>query len=278
MQRFMVKSKTKLSDFLLDKYQGSLSYGKFCNLIKNKDIKINGKRISKDCFIEEGDLVECYFDGQKLPLEIIFKDENLLVINKPQGVTSEDFFERVKEEYSTAIFTHRLDRNTSGVILFALNDSAYSELYNGFKERTFEKYYHCLVNGAFESKKGILKDYLIKDEKKGTVKIYNKEVPGSKPVITAYEEVLRGEFSSVLKVELITGRTHQIRAHLAHHGHFIIGDGKYGAEKVNKIFKVSKQLLVASSLTLKFNKQSPLYYLNQKTFSVDNKRVFEYLK
>ena len=278
MQKFTVNKKVKLSEFLIDKYQGSLSYGKFCKLLKNKDIKVNGKRTSKDCLLEVDDLIECYFDGEKQPITVVYKDDRVLVCNKPQGITSEDFYARVTQEYKTAVFTHRLDRNTSGVMIFALDEISYKELYNGFKERTFKKFYHCLVNGAFDLKNATLKDYLVKDEEKGEVKIYNKEVPFSKPVITAYEEVKRGEYSSVLKVELITGRTHQIRAHLAYYGHFIIGDGKYGAERVNKLFKVSKQLLIASSLTLKFNSESELYYLNDKTFSVDFGKIFEYLR
>lgn len=278
MQKFTANEKIKLSAFLLDKYQGGLSYGKFCKLLKNKDVKINGTRVNKDCALSCGDIVECYFDGEKAPLQIVYKDENVVVFNKPVRITAEDFYTRVCEEFSTAIFTHRLDRNTSGLIIFALNQKAYEELFEGFKQRTFKKYYYCLVNGAFEQKKGELKDYLVKDEQKGEVKVYNNKVAGAKQIITQYEEVARGEYSSVLKVELVTGRTHQIRAHLAYHGHFIIGDGKYGAERVNKLFKVRSQLLIASILTLYFKKESFLYYLNEKTFFVDNKRVFDYLK
>ena len=278
MQKFTAQTKIKLSDFLLDKYQGGLSYGKFCKLLRQKDIKVDGKRINKDCMLLPNQTVECYFDGEKRQIEVVYIDENLIICNKPQGITSEDYFESVKQEYPTAIFTHRLDRNTSGIIIFALNEVAYGELYKAFKDRTIKKNYHCLVNGAFDNKKGELKDYMIKESEKSLVKVYSEQVKGSKPIITAYEEIARGEFSSVLKVELVTGRTHQIRAHLAYHGHFIIGDGKYGAERVNKLFKVKSQLLISSTVIFTFDSKSPLFYLDKKQFFVDNKRVFDYLK
>jgi 23S rRNA pseudouridine955/2504/2580 synthase len=268
----------KLSDFLLDKYQGSLSFGKFCKLLKQKDIKINGKRVSKDCKLFCGDKVECYYDGEALSISVVYQDDNILICNKPQGITSDDYYNIIKESYKTAYYTHRLDRNTSGIIVFALNEQAYSELYNGFKNRTFKKYYYCLVNGAFEKTSGVLKDYMVKDAESGKVKVYSNNVHGSKEIVTAYSQIKNGALSSVLKVELITGRTHQIRAHLAYHGHFVIGDGKYGSEKINKNFKVGKQLLIASELIFKFEKSEKLFYLNEKAFFVDNKRVFEYLK
>ncbi len=278
MKKFTAEKSIKLSDFLLDKYQGGLSYGKFCSLLRKKDIKINGKRAQKDVKLFQGDIIECYFDGEKPQIEVLFQDENVLVCNKPQGITSEDFFKRISEIYKTAYFTHRLDRNTSGVMVFALNEETYRELFEGLKKRAFKKFYHCLINGAFENKSGTLTDYMIKDEKNSTVKIYGEKVSKSKQVVTKYEEVAKGEFSSVLKVELVTGRTHQIRAHLAYHGHFIIGDGKYGSERVNKLFKASSQLLIASSLTFEFTEESSLSYLTGKTFNVDFQRVFDYLK
>ena len=163
-------------------------------------------------------------------------------------------------------------------MIFALNDLAEQELLHGFKERTFEKYYTCLVSGAFEKQSGELNDYMVKNSEQSLVKVYKQKVANSLAICTRYEQVAKGDISSVLKVELVTGRTHQIRAHLAYYGHFIIGDGKYGKESVNRIFKQNKQLLIASSLTLKFNSENHLYYLNGKTFLVNDKAVFEKLK
>ncbi|MBR3863573.1 MAG: RluA family pseudouridine synthase [Clostridia bacterium] len=278
MQKFTVQKNQKLSDFLLEAYENELSYSKFCMLLRKKDIKINSQRVNKDCLVFVGDIIECYFDGQKKPLEIVYIDENIVVCNKPQGITSEDYYNKVKSEYPTAYFTHRLDRNTFGLIIFALNEKSYVELFEGFKQRTFEKYYTCLVSGAFEKQSGELNDYMVKNSEQSLVKVYKQKVANSLAICTRYEQVAKGDISSVLKIELVTGRTHQIRAHLAYYGHFIIGDGKYGKESINRLFKQNKQLLIASSLTLKFNGKNHLYYLNGKTFFVDDKVVFEKLK
>ena len=92
MKVFNAEKEIKLSDFLLDKYQGSLSFGKFCKLLKQKDIKINGKRVSKDCRLSCGDKVECYYDGESLNIDVVYQDENILICNKPQGITSDDYY------------------------------------------------------------------------------------------------------------------------------------------------------------------------------------------
>ncbi len=278
MQKFTVQKNQKLSEFLLDAYAGELSYLKFCMLLRKKDIKINSVRVNKDCLVSVGDIIECYFDGQKKPLDIVYCDENILVCNKPQGITSEDYYNKVKIEYPLAFFTHRLDRNTSGIIVFALNEKSYIELFNGFKNRTFEKFYTCLVSGAFKKQCDELNDYMVKNSQESLVKIYKQKVAGAVSICTRYEQIAKGDVSSVLKVELVTGRTHQIRAHLAYYGHFIIGDGKYGKESINRQFKQSKQLLIASTLILKFSSGNHLYYLNGKSFSVDDKAVFDKLK
>lgn len=278
MQKYLSQKQQKLGEFLLKSYNGKLSYGRLNKLFRQKDIKVNGKRVNADMEIFSGDIIECYFDGESKPLEVIFADENVVVCNKPTKITAEDFYKEVVKSYPTAIFTHRLDRNTFGVMIFALNQKAYEELFFGFKERTFEKYYYCLVYGAFEKKNGSLNDYLFKDAKKGLVTVSSQKTKGSLPICTKYKEVACGEQTSVLKVELVTGRTHQIRAHLAHYGHFIIGDGKYGDERVNKTFKQSGQLLVAGELVLHFNSENMLFYLNNKSFCVDNLQVFKKLK
>ena len=98
------------------------------------------------------------------------------------------------------------------------------------------------------------------------------------PISTIVKTLKAGNESSLVEIGLVTGKTHQIRAHLAYHGHFIIGDGKYGAERVNKLFKVKSQLLISSTVIFTFDSKSPLFYLDKKQFFVDNKRVFDYLK
>ncbi len=278
MKKFTVENACDSSDYILNKYGETLSFGRLMKLYRQKDVKVNGRRINKRVRLEKGDELEVYFDGDenilrapdnKKPVKTVYSDENIVICEKPPKISSENFYETVKSEYAQAVYTHRLDTNTRGLIFFALNQKAYDELYNGLKNRDFKKYYYCVVNGRVESDNGVLNGFLFKDAKKGEVKIYDEKIRGSLPVKTAYEVVERGENSSLLKVELITGRTHQIRAHLAHAGHFILGDGKYGVEKINRLHKAKGQLLVSAEIVFKFDKGELLYYLNGKDFKIN---------
>ena len=270
MKEFSSDRKTKLSQFLLAEYDGALSFANLNKLFRKKDVKVNGKRVSKDCAIEKGDVITVYFDGSKpeIKFDTLYSDDNILVAVKPKGVTSEDFFKTVQNECGKTFFCHRLDRNTDGVMIFARNENAYSEILEGFKKRTFKKFYHAVVFGIFRDKSGIFSDYLIKDADEKTVRIINKRTENSKPVKTGYTVVMENErlSASLLSVELFTGRTHQIRAHLASKGHFVLGDGKYGKQKVNDSLKIKDMLLSSYRLTICFNRSSKLFYLNGKTF------------
>lgn len=268
MKTFKVEKPIKLSKFLEEKYGAELPYSSYKKLLRNKDIKLNGKRINTELMLSIGDTIEVYFDGVKKPLAILYVDENILVLDKPCGITSEDYESLVKKEYPLAKLTHRLDRNTSGVIIFSLNDGAYSELLKAFKDRSIEKYYLAEVYGAFLKDNGVLTDYLIKDSEKSLVKVVKDEMPNSVKIVTEYSLVEKLSETSILSVKLITGKTHQIRAHLAHVGHAIIGDGKYGDFSANERAKEYTQNLTATSLTLHFPRGSTLFYLDGKTFNV----------
>ncbi len=200
--------------------------------------------------------------------KVIFQDENLLVVDKNDGVTSEELFVSLCETQPELYFIHRLDRNTTGVMIFAKNKQTETELINGFKNRTFIKKYHARVFGVPKKKADILTAYLFKDAKKSQVYIYDTNRPLTTKIVTEYSFIKDyGDGTSLLEVNLITGKTHQIRAHLAFIGHQIIGDGKYGSNQVNDKFKQKKQQLTAKSLTLKFDENSTLYYANGKTFN-----------
>ncbi len=267
MKKFTAKKQNKLSAALMDEY-GRIPYGALCKIFKNKDVKVNGNRVSKDVVLNEGDIVECYYQGfedKKDELKVLYVDENVLVIDKPQSVDSDKMFERVKEEYSAAYYCHRLDTNTSGVMVFALNQKAYDEILRAFKERTFDKYYVAEVYGKFDKKQGILSDFLIKDADKSIVKIVKNKIGGAKTVKTEYKVLSEKDETSIVEVKLLTGRTHQIRAHLAYYGHFVIGDGKYGDERINTRFHKHKQCLQAYKIVFHFNSGDFLHYLDGKT-------------
>lgn len=268
MKSFVAKGKTKLSKFLLDAYDGELSFSVLNKLLRKKDVKVDGVRVSKDVWLYGGETVVVYYDGQIVrgDYKTVYSDDNVLVVIKPKGITSEKFYERLNCD-GNVYFCHRLDRNTDGVMIFAKNEKAYQELVNGFKKRTFEKIYLAKVYGVVKPETAVLSDYLFKDSKNSIVTITEKPVKGSVPVVTEYSVIKTDGETSLLKVKLITGRTHQIRAHLAFYGHFVLGDGKYGVEEINRRLKVKETALSAVSLTLRFNKDEFLYYLDGKSFS-----------
>ncbi|MBQ8427084.1 MAG: RluA family pseudouridine synthase [Clostridia bacterium] len=270
MNSFISEKNGKLSKLALI-YLSDLSYSALRSALRKKDVKINGVRTDKDVALCVGDKVEIYYK----PIEtkgysVVFADENVLVVNKKSGFTSESVYQSILNENENAFFIHRLDRNTSGLMIFALNDVAEKELLFGFKNRTFDKLYKARVKGMPEPKKAVLTAYLFKDQKNSLVTVTDKKVVGSTQIITGYEVVSVSDSYSDLIVTLYTGKTHQIRAHLAHIGNPILGDGKYGDFALNNKLKLKRQLLTAVSLTLKFEKDSPLYYLNGKTFTVDS--------
>lgn len=153
-------------------------------------------------------------------------------------------------------------------MIFALTETANAELLKGFKERMFKKYYNAAVCGKFEQKSGTLTAYLKKDKDKAEVKIFKEPTAGAEKIITKYKVLKEDDETSLVEVELVTGKTHQIRAHLAFVGHPVIGDGKYGYKSINNKFRKKSQMLTAKKIVLKFEKSSPLYRLDGKTFEI----------
>lgn len=258
----------KLSEYILKNVKG-ISFSALNKLFRKKDIKVNGKRVSKDQNVFISDKIEIYYEPKEIcPADKVFVDKNVLIVDKKIGFTSEETFEYFCKEYKNLKFIHRLDRNTNGILIFALNEKAEKELLFGFKNRTFIKQYIAKVIGKMEKEEDLLTAYLVKDADKSLVKIFDKKVGGSTVIKTGYKVIDFDGKISTLKVDLYTGKTHQIRAHLSHIGHPVLGDGKYGDNKINKEYKCKTQQLTAKSLTLKFEKTSCLYYLNDKTFEV----------
>lgn len=288
MKKLVVNKKydnKKLDKFLKDNIS-TLSNNLFYKTLRKKDIKINGKRVSENVTVFENDEILVYIPDylleNKLTLDIIYEDNNILLINKPSNieVTGQDSLtEVVHKLYSSCEFKpmpcHRLDRNTSGLILFAKNTQALEILLDKFKHHEIEKHYLALVYGIPQKKNERLISYLFKDSSKSLVYISDVPKKGYQKIITSYSLLESfGNNTSLLDVEIETGRTHQIRAHLAHIGLPIIGDGKYGINEVNKKFKVKTQKLVSYKLIFRFERDSEiLEYLNRKSFELKNKNI-----
>lgn len=263
----------KLDKFIFDKFP-SLSSGLFYKTLRKKDFRVNDNRISENIILHTGDEIKVFISDKLLKnnilLPTIYEDDNILVIDKPTNieVVGENSVTSILEKkYSYIKPCHRLDRNTTGLVLFAKNEESLNILLDKFKNHEIEKHYKTTVYGIPKVKKAKLEAFLFKDSKKSLVYISNEPKKGYQKIITSYEVIKEDKKQniSVLDIKLETGRTHQIRAHLAYIGFPIIGDGKYGKNEINKKFNKKTQLL--ESYSLKFNFSSPggiLSYLNGK--------------
>ena len=279
MKKLIVDKKynsKKLNKFLQDKIP-NLSNNLLYKTLRKKDIKVNGKRTNENIIIYENDEVEVYIADSLLEnniaFEIIFEDENILVIDKPAGIEvtgSQSLTTLIHKQYANCGFLpmpcHRLDRNTTGLILFAKNQEALDILLDKFKNHEIEKHYLALVYGVPKQQSQTLTAYLFKDSKKSIAYISDEPKKGYSKIITSYTVMKKNaDGTCLLDVEIKTGKTHQIRAHLAHIGFPIVGDGKYGNYEINKRLGYKTQEL--KSYILKFNFTSDsgiLDYLNGK--------------
>ncbi len=265
MVELIVDKAQSLKEFTENNYAQAAFFWNI--LLKNKEIKVNGKRVGGDCPVCVGDKISYYLtakQAEKPAFYTVYEDENILVVDKESGVNSEAVFAALKRE-KECYFLHRLDRNTKGLLVFARNIKSENALLQAFKDRGVEKRYHALCFGVFPKQSDVLTAYLKKDAEKALVRIYDKPINGGEKIITEYK-VLEGlENSTKVEVTLHTGKTHQIRAHLAHIGCPIVGDMKYGNSAENKAKNLSRQCLVAKRLRIVSAKG--LEYLQNKEFT-----------
>lgn len=274
----------KLSDFLYYNFSG-LTKNTFYKTLRKKDIRVNDVKVNDDIIVHTNDIIVLYIlDNllyKNIKIETIYEDDNILIVNKPNNIEvvgSNSLTSLFEKKYDFVSPCHRLDRNTTGLILYAKNEDALNILLDKFKNREIEKHYLAKVYGIpnFCEKANFhtFTAYLFKDNKKSIVYISDIPKKGYIQIKTSIKLIDKNHKKnySILEVELHTGKTHQIRAHLAHLGFPIIGDGKYGINQVNKKFNCKTQQL--QSYILKFNFKTDaksLNYLNGKEIILNSK-------
>ncbi len=264
MKKFTVTQNSTLKEFTDATYpQGSFAFNA---LLKKGDIRVNGVKQRANCKVSAGDEVVYYTtpaQEDKPSHSVVYEDENVLVADKHSGVSSEALFCELKEKGCLPV--HRLDRNTCGLIILAKTEEAQAELLAAFKERAVEKIYLCFAKNAFKRKAAVLTAYASKNAESGRVRVYDAPADGSVKMVTEYEVLKERGNIALVKVTLHTGKTHQIRAHLAHIGCPVLGDEKYGDFALNKKYGLTRQVLISHKLG--FNLGGSLSYLNGKIFT-----------
>ena len=275
--------------------------------IRLKRVKVNGKGSARDVRLQVGDLLQLYINDEffdqprednaflavfKPKLDIVYEDENLMLLNKRPGLLCHaDEHEKVntlithiqaylyqkkewnpRDEHSfTPALCNRIDRNTGGIVMAAKNAETLRILNQKIKDREIAKFYLAIIHGRMAPPQGKLEGFLLKDESRAQVKVFHKPVPGGKSAATLYKTLKVNRGLSLVECELLTGRTHQIRAQFAAAGHPLLGDGKYGRERDNKQYGRSFQALYSYKLEFTFPTDAGLLeYLRGKVFTVEN--------
>ena len=299
LDKFLTKAVKGLPTSLMYKY------------IRLKKIKVNGARAQQNQVLIAGDTVEFYirdefFDApEKDPaalanirpkLSIVYEDDNILLLDKRPGVlVHEDSaggentlilhvkaylygkgeYDPAAEQSFAPALCNRIDRNTGGIVIAAKNAEALRVMNEKIRQNEITKTYLCAARGIMPRRADELRGYLRKDAATNTVTVSDTPIAGGKTIITRYRVLAEKNGNSLLEVELVTGRTHQIRAHLAHIGHPLLGDGKYGVNKNERGRGYKHQALYAARLRFDFaDGEGPLGYLRGKEFSINENEVW----
>lgn len=305
MREIIIKandSNQRLDKFLSKKFK-TMPKNLMYKYIRTKYIKLNKKRTSPETILNEGDVLTLYINDEffnetksyefmkaSKDINIIYEDENIILIDKKVGVICHQdknydsdtlnlrllryLFEKgeynpEKENSFIPALCNRIDRNTGGIVIGAKNSESLRIINQKIKNKEIRKFYLCIVIGKPKKIEATLKDYLVKNEKTNKVTILKKESDNSKEIITKYKVLSTNKNLSLCEVELLTGRTHQIRAHMSSISHPLLGDDKYGNKVINEKYNLHRQALYSYKLYFDFKTDAKiLNYLNKKEFSV----------
>ncbi|MBO4309417.1 MAG: RluA family pseudouridine synthase [Clostridia bacterium] len=298
-------------DKFLSKAVKGLPTSMMYKYIRLKKIKVNGSRAQPNDMLAEGDEIALYirdefFDSPEGDVEALFRivpkidvlyeDPNILLLNKRPGVlVHEDasagentlilhvkaylaqkgeYDPRAEQSFAPAL-CNRIDRNTGGIVIAAKNADALREMNEKIRNDEVRKFYYCVVHGRMPKREDTLRAYLKKNSADNLVSVSDEERSGWKEIITKYRLLADRQGLSLLEVELVTGRTHQIRAHMAHIGHPLLGDGKYGVNRRDRERGYKYQALYAYRLAFRFeNGEGTLGYLNGKSFEIPKQSIW----
>lgn len=269
-----VTKNEKLIKFLIHNVQG-MSFGSAQKQLRLGKIKVNGKRTKDNIDLNIGDMVEIYEINKNIPtVPILYKDDNILIVNKPAGMEcatrdkSSDNTYSLEEIFASnnAIVIHRLDRLTEGLVVLARTKDVAKKFEEYFRERKIDKFYKACVCGKPNNNHEILTASLKKDSKNALVQISDNFHDGYKEIVTEYTIEKEYATCSILDIQLHTGRTHQIRAHLSHIGCGIVGDEKYN--KNGDITSKEYKGYYLTAYKLKFHLDGDMEYLNQLNISI----------
>ena len=266
---FVVEKEMKLSKAIVDKLP-VFSLHNIKKILSNKDVKVNNIRQKEDIVVQKGDKITVYYieKEQKEWYSLVYSDDNVLIVNKRAGIevvseSERDLLSILKLEFGEVYAVHRLDRNTEGLTIFAKNKTIESELLNEFKTRkSIDKRYALFVHGRVDISKIKRTVYLKKVENLSKVWISEVKTSGFEPISTEFSVIQYLGDKTLLEAKLITGKTHQIRAHIAYYGYPIVGDQKYGKDDFKQMH------LTANYLAFNFDKKSKLNYLNKLNFEI----------
>ncbi len=283
--------------------------------VRTKKIKLNRKRTTPSQILAEGDCLQLFIspdffaDGKEATdiektlsaitpsFNIVYEDENILLIDKKAGISVHEdetndknnlimqiwaylykkgeYSPKDEQSFSPAL-CNRIDRNTGGIVIAAKNAQALRIMNEKIKNRELSKFYLCAVHGTPSPDKAVIEAYLLKNEDENSVRIFDKNPPkNAKKIITGYKTLSSKNGISLLEVELFTGRTHQIRAHMAHIGHPLLGDGKYAKNKDDRKIGYKYQALYSYKLRFEFTSDGEeLEYLNGKEFAIKKDEIY----